>query len=214
VRGSNFDDVIAGTAGSDNLDGQGGANNFVSYLGASSGVTVNLSITTSQATGGAGSDTLLNFESIMGSNFSDTLTGTSGNNVLQGNGGADVLNSGAGIDTADYLNAVGGLTADLGTPDNNTPGSDAAGDTYIGIEGLRGSDNGADTLRGVANTNFLEGGHGNFADILDGAGGTDYATYASSAVGVTVNLGNTALNTGDAAGDVHLDRRHRWLELR
>ena len=104
----------------------------------------------------------------------------------------------------------------LGT--NTTSGGDAAGDTLRNIENLTGSAH-ADTLTGNAGANVLKGGGGNDTlaggggndtldggagrDTLRGGGGTDRASYASSTVGVTVNLGRSADNTGDAAGDTY-----------
>lgn len=57
----------------------------------------------------------------------------------------------------------------------------------------------AETLRGTSADETLIGGAG--ADKLLGGGGTDTASYATASAGVTVNLGNMGLNTGDAAGD-------------
>ena len=57
----------------------------VSYANATAGtngqgVTVNLGLTSAQNTIRAGTDTLSGFENLTGSQFNDTLTGTSGNN--------------------------------------------------------------------------------------------------------------------------------------
>ena len=91
------------------------------------------------------------------------------------------------------------MTASLANPAINT--GEAAGDTYISIEGLRGS-NFNDTLIGDANDNFLLGGLG--ADVLNGGGGTDFAELSDSPTGVTVSLGDPAINTGEAAGDTYV----------
>ncbi len=61
-------------------------------------LTANLALTTTQATGGSGNDTLLNIENLIGSSFNDRLTGNSGNNVLNGGLGNDILNGGSGRD--------------------------------------------------------------------------------------------------------------------
>ncbi len=59
---------------------------------------------------------------------------------------------------------------------------------------------GNDTLRGYDGDDILDGGAG--ADVLNGSNGIDAASYASALAGVTIDLANTANNTGDAAGDV------------
>ena len=70
-----------------------------------------------------------------------------------------------------------------------------------GSDYLQGRE-GADTLKGENGTDLLEGNAG--ADILDGGLGLDYATYRYAASGVKVDLANTAVNTGEAAGDTFL----------
>ena len=100
-----------------------------------------------------------------------------------------------------------GLTANLGNAGVNS--GDATGDSYSSIENLIGSGFN-DNLAGDANANTIDGGAGNDtldggagADSLIGGAGTDAVSYASSGGGLTVSLGNTALNTGDAAGDTY-----------
>lgn len=61
---------------------------------------------------------------------------------------------------------------------------------------------GNDTLVGGSGTSYLDGGAG--ADVINGWFGPSYASYSDAAVGVTVNLLNPAVNTGDAAGDSYL----------
>lgn len=77
----------------------------------------------------------------------------------------------------------------------------AAGDTYIAIEGLMGSDFN-DVLTGDGNGNWLQGGGG--AGVLDGGAGTDTASYYTAPTGVIASLANPAPNTGEAAGDSYI----------
>jgi hypothetical protein len=108
---------------------------MVDYRTASSAVIVNL--TSNTATGGAGSDTLADFEGILGSAHADTLTGTTasetiygydGNDIIDGDGGSDhvapgrgsdQVTLGAGNDTmfadTDWVNDASADTIDGGT---------------------------------------------------------------------------------------------------
>jgi Ca2+-binding RTX toxin-like protein len=126
-QGNGLDNTLTGTAGDNWLDGGDGIDT-VSYRGARGAVTVNLALSTPQNTGGAGNDTLLNFERVIGSSFSDTLTGNQGRNTLIGGQGADTLDGAGGRDQL-----VGGAEADyfvLSDPDGTailsdfTPGVD------------------------------------------------------------------------------------------
>ena len=106
IIATSFNDTLQGSSGNNILDG-GLGNDTVSYSNATTGVSVSLSIAGPQATG-AGSDTLVNFENIIGSNFADTLTGSNlVNNVLSGGSGNDLLVATSGNDVLD-----GGLDAD------------------------------------------------------------------------------------------------------
>ena len=96
IGGFEGDDRIEGLGGDDALDGGAGVNT-VAYANASAGVTVSLA--TGTATGGAGSDTLVNFANVVGSAFADTLKGDANANVLTGGRGADTLTGGGGADT-------------------------------------------------------------------------------------------------------------------
>ncbi|MGE0259887.1 MAG: calcium-binding protein [Alphaproteobacteria bacterium] len=191
--GDGGDDVLNGGPGADALDGGPGAD-YADYFFAAAGVVANLANPASN-TGEAAGDTYTSIERLRGSAFNDALTGDANNNTLIGGAGADVLDGGANFDLAGYQDATAGLTANLANPASNT--GEAAGDTYISIEGLIGSDFN-DTLVGDANANLLRGGAG--ADALNGGGGFDYADYDTA---VTASLANPAVNTGDAAGDTY-----------
>ncbi len=106
LTGNALGNLLYAGAGSNVLDG-GLGSDTASYLYAVAGVTVSLASTAAQATGGSGSDTLLNVENLTGSNFADTLTGNAGNNYLTGGTGNDILSGGAGNDVL-----TGGLGAD------------------------------------------------------------------------------------------------------
>ena len=195
--GDSGNDFLNGGLGADQLDG-GAGDDWADYAGAASGVTASLAnpaVNTGEATG----DTYISIERLRGSNFNDTLIGDADLNFLRGGLGADALNGGAGFDYADYIGAAAGLTVSLANPAINT--GEAAGDTYISIGGLRGSDFN-DTLIGDANSNILRGGLG--ADVLNGGGGFNSAGYQNAtAGGVTASLANSAVNTGEAAGDTY-----------
>jgi Ca2+-binding RTX toxin-like protein len=221
LLGGNGDDVLIGGTGADNLTGGAGFD-YASYETATAGVTAWLA-NSAVNTGDASGDIYF-VEGLIGSSFNDTLMGDSFGNVLQGldgndkldgqggndlllggNGddiliggaGADNLTGGTGFDYASYETATFAVTANLANSAANT--GDAAGDIYF-VEGLIGS-NFNDTLIGDSADNILVGGLG--ADMLNGGAGFDYASYFTSAAGVTANLANSAVNTGDAVGDIY-----------
>lgn len=107
----------------------------------------------------------------------------------------------AGIDTLNFnlLNATKSIKLDMLAGERSDIPSSAdftiAFDTII--ENAIGTRN-DDIIRGNDADNILEGGAG--ADILDGRGGSDTASYASSLVGVTVDLslaGGVQLSVAD-----------------
>jgi VCBS repeat-containing protein len=105
---------------------------------------------------------------------------------------------------------------------NSYTGSFAGGVSREVIVGTDGSDTldggdgsdyifsgvGVDTLNGGNGGDILDGGAG--ADVLNGGSGKDVASYYSSSVAVTVDLANTALNTGDAVGDIYNSIEGVW----
>jgi Ca2+-binding RTX toxin-like protein len=201
--GNTGDNVIEGGGGADFIIGNGG-NDTASYAHSVAGVDVNLA--TGVASGGdAQGDTLNNIANLRGSAFADTLTGNTRDNVIEGGAGADHLNGGDGIDTASYEHASRAVIAILdnsGTNPNNNGGGDAHGDTYTGIENLRGSAF-VDVMYGDGGDNVLEGGGG--GDQLDGGGGNNTASYEHAAAGVVASLADASHNTGDAANDLYFN---------
>lgn len=104
---------------------------------------------------------------LFGYGGNDYLDGGAGDDVLEGGGGADRLVGGAGIDTASYQNSSLGVMLDLATGGIT---NDAAGDTFSGIENVRGSRY-ADIIQGDAQNNKIEGNAGD--DWLFGGAGND-----------------------------------------
>jgi parallel beta-helix repeat protein len=97
VTGNAQDNFIYAGTGDNVLNGAAGIDSLM-YSNASAGVTVNLSVSAAQATGGSGTDTIRGFENLFGSAYDDTLTGNSGDNVLSGGAGNDTLVGGSGND--------------------------------------------------------------------------------------------------------------------
>ena len=222
ITGSAFDDALAGNNvanllsggdGDDFLNGQGGDDEL---SGGDGEDTLNGQTEDDELHGGNGDDTL------NGGAGDDDLFGDADNDRLIGGLGADALAGGSGTDIASYESALAGVTALMLNAAQNT--GDAAGDTYLLIENLVGSDfddvlggtdvanritgdNGDDELIGNAGNDTLNGDNGDDilngglgADVLNGGSGSDTASYAN-AKGLTVSLLNAASNTGEAAGD-------------
>jgi len=197
LTGSAYDDTLSGHDGNNVIDGGAGIDT-ASYASAGAAVTVSLALTGAQNTGGAGSDTLISIENLIGSWYNDTLSGNAGDNVIEGGNGADFLDGGAGIDTASYASAYRAVSVSLALADQQNTGGTGY-DTLRNIENLTGSRY-DDTLSGNAGDNVIDGGAGN--DVLDGEAGVDTATYASAGAAVTVDLALAgAQNTGGAGSD-------------
>jgi Ca2+-binding RTX toxin-like protein len=213
LRGSDGDDILRGGFGADTLDGGSGFD-IADYSLAGAAVTVNLDGLDGIG-GEAQGDRLSNIESVVGTDFDDTLNGDrldnildggAGNDILRGAAGADTLHGGVGIDTASYAGATNAVTVDLGNLANNS--GDSAGDSYDSIEHILGSSRN-DLLIGDAADNFFDGGNGDDvlvgragADTLIGGEGADTADYSASGVAITVALDGTVGIGGDAAGDL------------
>ncbi|MDA8707977.1 hypothetical protein N9M10_01245 [Hellea sp.] len=182
---SDFNDIVTGSD----------ANEF--FFGEDGNDTIN---------GGGGIDR------IDGGAGNDILRGQGGNDLIFGSAGGDQINGGTGFDVASYENSTSRVVLNLGS--GGTLG-DAAGDTYFGIESVRGSDfddilagnnssnelrggDGDDTLNGAGGNDRLFGGEG--ADTLSGGTGIDIAVYTDAAAAVTLDLANDGTG-GEAAGD-------------
>ncbi|HJZ34030.1 MAG TPA: hypothetical protein VKF35_23130 [Hyphomicrobiaceae bacterium] len=174
--------------------------------------------------GTAGNDRLFGeqgFDVLNGGTGNDSLFGGQDNDQLDGGAGADLLDGGAGVDEVAYRTAPAGVTVSLVS---GGTGGDAAGDTYVSIENVWGSnfddvlegDDQANRIFGLEGNNVIRGGGGNDAltagsgndtfyggagaDSIDGGGGVDYARYDDALAGVTVGF-TSAAGSNDGAGD-------------
>lgn len=116
LTGNAQDNWIDASAGDNLINGVGGTDT-VSYLNATAGITIDLALTGSQATGGSGNDTLLNVESLVGSQFADKLRGNAQANTLLGGAGSDWLE---GRENDDTLSGGKGFDTLVGGTGNDT----------------------------------------------------------------------------------------------
>lgn len=202
LRGEGGDDLLVGGAGADALIG-GAGHDLAVYSDSSAGLSVSMEAP-QFSTGLAAGDTFSEIEGIFGSRFNDVLvgdaqantlrgeggddelSGVGGDDVLMGGAGSDRLDGGAGFNIASYQSAAAGVTASLSAPGGNT--GDAAGDVYINIQQLNGSEF-ADTLTAIS----ANGG------VLRGLGGNDVLNATAFGVQLNGDDGDDILNGG--AGD-------------
>jgi hypothetical protein len=182
LTGTGYNDTFIAENGTYTYNGSGGWNthsdydtwsntggmDVVDYRNATSGVTVDLRLSTAQDTG-FGTSRLLNIEGINGSNFDDVITGNSGDNQFEGRGGNDTFNIGSGgHDTLLYklINA-----------------SDATGGN--GHDVVNGFTVG--TWEGTADTDRID-----LRDLLSGSGytGTGSASYVNGVATLDSSAGN------------------------
>lgn len=157
-------------------------------------------------------------DSIYGWGGNDRLYGGDGVDNLVSGANADFIDGGNGIDTLSYQLSTSGVTVSMTDPTINTGW--AAGDTYINVEDLTGTDyddiiygdsQAVNNLWGLAGNDRIYGGAGYDVmigdageDYLDGGAGTDLADYETAKTGLTASLANPSINTGDAKGDVYV----------
>ncbi len=148
VAGTRNSDALSGTGGNEVFKGGPGADamsgnygvDYASYEGASSGLVASLTNPGSN-TGDAFGDIYKRINNLIGSDFDDTLTGTSAVNTIYGGGGNDAI---YGLSGSDVLH--GGAGNDL------LDGGDKSDTLYGG--------DGNDTLIGGAAHDVLNGGAG------------------------------------------------------
>jgi Ca2+-binding RTX toxin-like protein len=154
INGLNGNDSLKGFGGADRLDGGAGIDT-VFYGDSTAGVGINLA--TGRGVGGsAQGDTLISIENVFGSNFNDTITGTSGANQLHGGEGNDVIKGGGGDDFLDGGNGNDILVS--GIFDQSVVDGGAGDDTFKGAGA-------ADTLIGGAGNDTVDFSHMSFVTI-------------------------------------------------
>jgi Ca2+-binding RTX toxin-like protein len=196
VWGSAFGDSMKGGQGGDSFEGAGGNDTLdgglgvdrVTYMSSPGAVTVNLKTGTAND-GWGGTDTLANFEQVVGSANDDLITGGDGNDTLTGGLGNDTIDGGSGTDTAVFAGDFDSYDIDSGSgSDVIVTGPDGI-DTLRNIELLQFDDEtfavihgttAADTLAGGTEDDALFGGAGDDSisggagnDVLDGGTGND-----------------------------------------
>jgi Ca2+-binding RTX toxin-like protein len=107
ANGNPTNSLLTNTAGNDILAGSISDDNTVTYADSTAPIKVSLNISSQQNTIGAGLDTLTGIENLIGSNYSDILTGNGKDNALLGEAGNDTLSGFSGADTM-----IGGLGND------------------------------------------------------------------------------------------------------
>jgi Ca2+-binding RTX toxin-like protein len=156
ISGLNGDDSLKGFGGADRLDGGNGIDT-VFYGDSTAGVGVNLD--TGRGVGGsAEGDRFISIENVFGSNFNDSLIGSTAANQLHGQEGNDVIKGGGGNDFLDGGSGNDTLVAGLG-------------------QSVLDGGSGDDTLKGIGGANTLIGGIG-----------IDTADYSGMGIGVAVSL--------------------------
>ncbi len=107
VHANDGADLVVSGPGTDQLFG-GPGNDTVSYVRATGAVTVDMSRTDFQETGGSSQEDLDSFVNLIGSPFGDTISATNEGNDVNGRGGTDTITLLGDNDTFDALD---------GTPD-------------------------------------------------------------------------------------------------
>jgi serralysin len=188
LKGNSASNYLLGRLGNDTMQGRGGNDRFDAHEGHD------------VVEGGSGNDTIYSGagnDVLDGSSGDDWLYGDEGNDILTGGSGNDRLYGYAGADTVNYAGASGFVRVDLDVAGAQNVGNTEGFDTITEVENAVGSNwgdtlkgtNGSNKLYGLGGNDKLEGRGGN--DIIDGGMGSDTASFASSSVGVTVDLSNS-----------------------
>ncbi len=176
LQGLDGNDQLTGGAGADTIDGGLGIDT-ANYSNSTNIIILNLAaaLGSQGLAGDALGDRLMGIENVIGSVANDIITGDDGVNSINGGAGNDLIKGGQGSDK---------LYGDDGN------------------DQLHG-DSGDDLIYGGSGNDILIGGAGK--DTLDGGDGIDTASYATSTLGITLNLA-AALGSQGLAGDALGDR--------
>ncbi len=185
-------DWVQGGTGNDTITfGQGHGYFLVDYRWNSAPITVDLTLASGQVDKGVdGIDTLVGLSMISSTDSGLEIRGTDGNDTFigsndpglnyaafQGMGGNDIFTGGTVFERINYSKALTGVTVTFSGDGVGTTTQDGFGygDTFTGIDGVRGS-NFNDILTGSAgDQDFVTGGG---SDIVDGGAGFDTARYS------------------------------------
>ncbi|HDC4368709.1 TPA: Ig-like domain-containing protein [Enterobacter cloacae] len=182
ITGTGYNDTFIAEDGTYTYNGSGGWNthsdygtwsntggmDVVDYRNATSGITVDLRLSTAQDTG-FGTTRLLNIEGINGSDFDDVITGNSGDNQFEGRGGNDTFNIGSGGHDTLLYKLINATDATGGN------GHDVVNGFTVG------------TWEGTADTDRID-----LRDLLSGSGytGTGSASYVNGVATLDSSAGN------------------------
>lgn len=181
LNGGDGDDILIGGFGNDTLNG-GNGYDIADYSTAVGGITMN----GTSVTGAAGNDTLNSIEEVIGSTFSDNLTGTAGNDVIRGGGGVDVINGAGGNDRL-----YAGAPAEVAAPDVIKAQSTA--NTNIGAAvSLTGT---FDLLENSDIVNSTTIPHSTVRATVNGAGREFYAFTVEAGDQVTLDIDGASFDT-------------------
>ncbi|HIC7651001.1 TPA: Ig-like domain-containing protein [Enterobacter hormaechei] len=184
ITGTGYNDTFIAEDGTYTYNGSGGWNthsdydtwsntggmDVVDYRNATSGITVDLRLSTAQDTG-FGTTRLLNIEGINGSDYDDVITGNSGDNQFEGRGGNDTFNIGSGGHDTLLYKLINASDATGGN------GSDVVNGFTVG------------TWEGTADTDRID-----LRDLLSDSGytGTGSASYVNGVATLDSSAGSIA----------------------
>ncbi len=182
LSGAQYNDTLFGSTGNDTLNG-GAGNDVIDYSQVPVGTSIVVdaaAATVSKFLDGqlAGTDTLINVESIIGSASNDTFTGSvdgdrygggDGNDTLNGKDGDDIVDGGAGNDV---------LRGDAG---NDTLNGGSGNDTLYGGVGV-------DLIHGDAGDDRIVQDISAGDDTISGGGGVNTLDFSQLAPGVRISI--------------------------